>query len=79
MDYGEDVLIHEGYHGRPATPSVDMIRQAVKWDKVYKDLNEAIRNGIKTLASVSVELIITDKRSGARGERIMIPDVRVLG
>ena len=39
VDDGEDVHIHEGYHGRPATPSVNMIRQAVKEDKVYKDLN----------------------------------------
>ena len=28
--------------------TMDMIRQAIKGDKVYKDLNEAIRNEIKS-------------------------------
>ena len=27
LDDGEDVHIHEGYHGRPATPSVDMSKE----------------------------------------------------
>ena len=27
VDVREDVHIHEGYHGRPATPSVDMSKE----------------------------------------------------
>ena len=54
VDDAEDVHIHEGYHGRLATPSVDMIKQAVKGDKVYKDLNEAgTGSRAKTQASVN--------------------------
>ena len=67
----------------PPALTTDMIRQAVKTDRVYQDLKEAIRSGIKRTdlrlspyMSVWTELAVI-KGLVARGERIVIPEGRV--
>ena len=86
IDDGEDVQIMRVIMADlPPALTTDMIRQAVKTDKVYQDLKESIRSGIKSTdprhspyMSVWTELAVI-KGLVARGERIVIPEGRVAG
>ena len=69
----------------PTALATDMIRQAVKEDRVYRDLKESIRSGIKSkdprlgpYMPVWSELAVIQGLV-ARGERIVIPEVRLAG
>ena len=86
VDDGEDVQIMRVIMADlPPALTAEMIRKAVKEDKVYRDLKESVRSGNKSTdprlgpyMSVFPELAVI-KGLVTRGERIVIPEGRVAG
>ena len=85
VDDGRDVQIMRVIMADlPPALTLDMTKQAVTGDKTYQDLMEAVRSGVKSTdqhlskyMSVWPELTVI-KGVVARGERIVIPDCRMV-